>query len=302
MSILRTNIIFLTLFIILVSSGCRKKDDIVSLKEVIVEETFMKMYPEGADEFFENMVRQEIDEKAKTVAEQLEGAISIWNSPNISSEEYYESAMVIVQNIELGKEQFLTFGNILKALGPPTSIIEREYVFEIDNNIDPSLTRIEIQYKSDKVKLLFTVSGFLDSILFHKESSLQNAWTGSGPIHWPQGYKYSKKLPIISGLFISPQSSQNLTDSVKKMLSSHSEINWLDFMLYSEPLKEVEKLNKESSTKVTVILVDGVTEKLAKVYFKIVNTQKLYCDTWWSQAGGKWQMISFERAKQIIKE
>lgn len=308
------NIIFLTLFIILIPSGCSKKGNVditstddgrnnnVHLKEVIIEETFMKMYPEGASEFFKNIVRQQVDKEEEAITRKLEEAIRVWNSPNMNSEEYYESAMVIVQHMELSKGQFLTFGNIFEVLGPPAKVEEREYVFEIDNNISPFMTRIEIQYKHEKVKLLFTITGFLDSIIFYKESPLRNVWTGIAPIHWPQGYEYSKELPIISGKFNNLQSSQNLLNNVEKMLSNYSEVNWLGFMLYSEPLKETEKVNKKTDSKVTIILVDGITEGLAKVYLKIVNTQKLYCDTWWSQVDGKWQIISLKQAEQIIEE
>lgn len=312
MRILKVNSILLIFLFLLVFQGCREKDEvriqensnskIDYLREVIVRETFQKQFPEGAEKSFEDFMHERIYKEAQDISIKLDNAIPVWNAPNLTSEQYYEAAKIIVQNLELNEGQFLTFGNILRVLGYPSSIEKIGYYFDVDHNIEQDSTRFYIQYVDNKVKLSFTVSGFLDSIMFYKESQLQTIWTGCGPIHWPQKYTYSNSTPVIAGKFEDSQFSNKLLKSIVKRLSnSYSQSDWLNFMLYSEVLKKQDPLKSEQkAVKVAIILIDGITGELAKGYFKITGPKSFYCDTWWQFKNDEWQMIPTKQAEAIL--
>ena len=314
MLILRNKIIIFVLFLTFLLFGCKEKNNTAdnsrnneeSLKEVIIKETLRKRFSGGFAPFIEDMIRKDIDDTEKTVTEKLGSAINVWNSSGASPEEYYESAMIILQHLELKKGQYLTFGNIFKTLGPPTTVEEQEYVFNIEDDINDNMTRLEAQYENKGVKLLFTVCGFLKVVLLYEVSSERTGWSGCAPIHWPQNHSYSKTLPVVSGHFIGSQSTEELIKSAENMASNYPLVtDWLDLMINYDGAKDVMIRNsypKQDKAKVTIVLVDGITEKLAKVYFNIVNTTTLYCDMWLAEEEGKWQIVSFEQAQQIIKE
>ena len=313
MQTLKTYFLLTVFFLTLGFVGCRKEGSTETtstqsqtsfMREIIIEKTFDKIFPEGVhDIIFDSVldsVRQEIYEDAETLSAKLDDAQHIWSRAGMSAEQYYNAAITIVRDMELNKGQFLTFGNILMALGQPSSIKVNQYYMDIENNIDEDSERIEIQYETKKVKLWFSVHGFLKSIFYYKESPLENVWTGGGPLHWPQKYTYSEKLPVISGLFAKPQALEKLIKTAKNTFADYvSENDWLNFVEYRKG--KIRSPSKKRSVKASVILLDGITKELAKVlFFKIDGTHTLYCDTWWKYADDKWKNISTDEAEVVL--
>jgi hypothetical protein len=273
------------------------------MREIIIKETFDKRFSQVHDIIFDS-IRQEIYEDAETLSAKLDDAQHVWSSAGMSAEQYYNAVITIVRDMELNKGQFLTFGNILKVLGKPSSIKVWQYYIDTDNIINDDSERIEIQYESKKVKLWFSVPGFLKSIFYYAESPLHNIWTGCNPLHWPQKYTYSDALPIISGLFDEPQASEKLIKTAKNTFANYvSEKDWLDLMVGTKYRKIISRsTNTSSSVKVTIILADGITEELAMIYFKIDGTHTLYCDTLWQYANDKWKRVSTDESEAVFAD
>jgi hypothetical protein len=107
---------------------------------------------------------------------------------------------------------------------------------------------------------------------------------------------------VISGLFAKPQALEKLIKTAKNTFADYvSEKDWLNFIEYRKGKSQPP--SKTKSVKASVILVDGITEELAKVLFvKIDDAHTLYCDTWWKYVDDKWKKISTDEAEVVFAD
>ena len=273
----------------------------VGLSEAILEDTLRAVLdsdPNPRDpSSFRKTLRGELARDAKETKAKLPMAKEKWQSSGKTPQDYMEAALVIIKDIEQNEHRWLTLGNVIRVLGPPSLAVHLGYTFVESDNIDPEITRLDIHYENRKVSVSFSTAGFVNAVLYQERPE---QWQGSGlPMHWPQKHSYAEKLPIISKTFEKPETVVSLMRASEGLIKKNpTESHWLKLM--SESFRAMESDREKSHCSARIILTDGLFEDLAKVNFQMIGLHTLYCDTWWLLKEGGWQMIPHREAENIL--
>ena len=257
-----------------------------TVKKMITEKTIKTILPEGGHSSVVKSVASSIDERSKEVALSVEGSIKAWNNPKLEPEKHYESCKNILENIELNENEWLTLGNIIKHLGAPSSVEKTNYSpFDLEGNVKAEAERFFVYYKDDAIKMKFSASGFLSSLLFKNDGG----YSGSNPIHWPHDYSYAKEFPLITGTFSSNENEELLVAVSPDMIMDQFKEN-----------EGGENLSELGSYEVDVFLIDGVLKNLSQLFICLKGNRIVHCHTWWQLIGNQWTMISEEKAYILL--
>lgn len=296
-----TNILLLVyLFILCTNFGCKQNTNVAErnsdndVRNMILAKTKTSLNPEGSGRIQNEMISYSIDDKALIVSKEIGNALKVWNNSDRQQSEYYNSAMCIVEGIELNKHEWLTLGTIIKYLGP-VSYIEKVNTDPIDKqgNISSNAERIFVYYQEKNIRLSICASGFLSSIVsYHSDMSY-----GKTPLYWPHDYSYAKILPIISGCFKSDELRDLLIEQSKEIINHKIRTEKITLTVVQDSNRRFYDL---SNAPIQIHLIDGIYGELALVYFSVKGDKTVYCHTWWKQNNNAWEMISEDQAIAIL--
>ena len=256
---------------------------------------------------FRKEVVKHINEKRNGSFMEEQEAFRIWKSDVNNPEKQARAAFVILKHME-DKEEFLTLGNVIQVLkGDFILLDEVGYSFDENGNLMSDEMRNQILFNDKKVTVGFTVMGSVDRVLYETTEEMRTGWSAWS---WPQNISKFKSTPVVTGIFEDDVAESKLKQAAKKLIGKYrTEEEWYNFIqrldtpswpdLHQLPI--ITKTNgKRCSAK--FYLVDGITDKIAKVFYHIKGKHIYYCDTWWLFNNDVWELISTENAKNIIDD
>lgn len=295
---MKTQVMILSVFMMFLHSGCKKNGVSDQLKgeppvrRMVVEKMIGEIPVDGVSKLFVEKLIGVIQQKAAEAASKIDEANEKWAIPNLTSQEYYTAGKNILENAELNEEKYLTTGNVLVLLGKPSSMKVIDCSpFDIRGNINSDEERFSIFYHEDLIKINISASGFVTSILPKKNGG----YAGEVPMHWPHDYSHAETLPIVSGVFDGNAAQNNLIaiaeDRIRNLFLNPESAN---------PTNRKTGLISLEDSKLTVFLIDFLTENIATVYISLEGKNLLHGHTYWRLDDPKWKLIEETEAIHLI--
>lgn len=211
-------------------------------------------------------------EKGEEAAKQLEWANTVWNATDSAPEDYQKAAEIIVTNLGINKEEWLTLGNVIKYFGIPGNIEGLFPKTDADGNVLVIPYDFNIYYEDKKIRFDFSLSGFIESVMLVTHDG--HGATGISKLYWPHDYNYAKNFPIYAGFKYDKQTNKFILKKMRQYILDS--IDKGGFFANIEVLTPQEKELIDIKN-MKIYMIDGINEDLAKVYFEFSTKDMTVC-------------------------
>jgi len=265
---------------------------------MMVNEGFARWYPDDKVGVVERLGEYgRLFARGEEAAENLDWANTVWNASDSASEDYQKAANIIVTDLEINKEQWLTLGNIIKYFGSPVNIDGLFPRTDEDGNVIVIPYDFNVYYEDKKIRFNFSLSGFLQSVMLVSLGGSRES--GSGRTHWPHDYTYAKDFPIYAGFEYDKKINEFFLNRTKERIKDA--IRKKKFFANIERLTPQEKELIDFKN-VKIYLIDGITDELAIVFLEFSTKEMTRCySAWFYKSDGQWHDCS-SRDIELIAE
>lgn len=258
--------------------------------------TFGKVLEEGTS--FDNSLAFYLVNLRKRIADANDfysRSLSKWQDDEPNDMSYVDAAFNILSHVELIELKLLTLGNVINILGLPDQIKQDVYDCQ-ENGRWPYSSRMGVIYFRQKVEIQFSSTGFVIHIVeYNAGSSLRK---GVSVENWPDKYIYAESTPIITGVFSNTTLQNELlmeACALKSKLITFKE--WKSVVSEGAAVPKEKQPLLSSEVKSKIMLIDGITDRCARVYYQIETTGSIfYFDSWWFYDDQSWK---FKKSKNV---
>ena len=132
---------------------------------MMVDKILAEIYPDTKVGVAERLGRYEqLFLKGYEAAEQVEWAKGVWDDSNSMLEDYLKAAIIIVTDMGINKEEWLSLGNIIKHFGTPDNVEGLFPITDDDGNLLSIPYGFNVCYEARNISFDFSLSGFLGTL------------------------------------------------------------------------------------------------------------------------------------------
>jgi len=224
---------------------------------------------------------------------------AVWFSQGQSPEVYARAAHSILQ--KLGQEDiWLTPGNVIMILGQPARSSINGIHWDEQDNVDPTIPRLNLFYKEDKVIVEFSLCGIVDSVVHFVKPEHRKGW--GFPDDFPKIISESK-WPLLSGFFQNAPAPATLVTKAEQFAQElKTEADW--YPVVEKHFKDDPQPETPSGLNIPcksqIVLIDGLRNNLVIITFVVKGKHTYWIDTWWNLVDEEWRRVPPHEGQLLI--
>ena len=216
---------------------------------------------------------------------------NVWKSSGKMPREYLSAGLGILYALDQ-EGCPLTPGNVLKALGSPSSLSIVGHAFDASGSTVSDMTRLLFHYEDRRVIVRFAVLGTVDAVLL--DLGPRGA-SGESLFVWPRPIREAD-VPVLGGIPLDVREMNKLRALASEFADrGRTEGYWYARIVMAPEQSPPKEYNHPCTSQ--ILTVDVVSADLARVLHRIVGEHVLYYDSWWLRdRAGTWGLVSDEEA------
>lgn len=207
-----------------------------------------------------------------------------------------EAAQAILESFEQDQGEPPTMSRLISVLGTPSRI--EGYAYNtIEPYCDPDSRSLALVY-TNGVQIGVSVTGYACSVSYPTGPSMFHI---ERVPYWKQTAPAREGQPVVFPREGQPARVRDLLEVSTAFGAGKTESEWCDILLDSS--MSPDDANAPSSPcEVRIMLAEEIAPGVAKVHYRIQGKRIVYCGTWWEYSEGRWWLIHWGRAAELLKK